>query len=150
MSTKIKITFPNGFVAHATMRDEEEPECCAASLEFLKDGPCKCVNYHTVSTGDLFGVFPRPPKHPVPAGSQVSYVGTESKMIYDLNDYDISWQGFNWVFTYGPCTEPVYLGGPVIATVDEPYREGWKQACRDCWFHQYIYHKVVIITIEKV
>lgn len=148
MST-IKITFPNGFTANAKLREKEEPECVAAALEFLKDGPCKCVNYHTVSTGDLFGVFPRPPRHPVPAGSQVNYVGSESKMIYDLLPGDISWQGFNFVFNYGPCTEPVYLGGPVIAVVDEDDLPGWIEACRDCWFHQYIYHKVVIITIEK-
>ena len=148
MST-FKFRFPNGFVATATVRDKEEPECVAAAMEYLKDGPCKTVTYHTLSTGDLFASYPRAPRHPVPSGSQVTYIGTESKMIYDLLPGDISWQGSNFVYVYGDCTEPVYLGGPVIATINKEDLPGFITACKDIWFHQYIYHKVAIITIEK-
>ena len=148
--TKLKITFPNGFVAMATMREKEEPEFCANILGRLQPGPNRICTYHTISTGCLFDAFPRPPKHPVLAGNQVDIKGNTSKLICDLEPGELSSGGWSIAFCYGFCSEIVPIGGPVIAKVDPEYLDGFITACRDVWYHDYLYHKVAIITVEKV
>ena len=148
--SKLKVTFPNGTVVYATMREKEEPEFCQRASDRLKDGPLKCPCYHTLSTGGLFDSFPRPPKHPVATGNQVDVIGNESKLICDLDVGDISSAGWNFAFTWDFCSEAVPIGGPVIAKVDPEYLKDYVVACRDVWYHDYLYHKVAVLTIEKV
>lgn len=148
--TKIKITFPNGFECYATMREKEEPEFCAQLLNALKPGKNPICTYHTISTGCLFDAFPRPPKHPQLGGNQVDIKGNSSKLICDLEPGEISSSCWSWAFCYGFCSEIVAIGGPVIAKCDPEYLDGFITACRDIWYHDYLYHKLGIINIEKV
>ena len=148
--SKIKVKFPNGFEALATVREKEEPELAAKLMEKLANGPLPCACYHTISTGCFFSATPRPPRHPVPSGTQVDSIGNEQpKLIMDLEAGDISFTGWAFWITYGFTSETVPIGGPVIAKVDADSMEGFLNACKDVWFHDYIYRKLAVITFEK-
>ena len=148
--SKIKVTYPNGAEIYATVREKEEPELSKAMLDQLAGGPVSCACYHTLSSGNFYIAFPRPPKHPIPSGNQVDVIGKENKMICDLEVGDISNAGFNWTFTWGFCSEAVPIGGPVVAKVDPEYMDDFLKASRDVWYHDYLYHKLAVLTVEKV
>lgn len=145
----IRIKFPNGFVARADVQEETEPVCTAQLYEMLKDGPVPMESYHTLAAGGFFSAYARPPAEPVPCGSQIKSIGNKVPLIYDFEPGDISWLGSRLCFAYGPSTEPMSVGGPVIAVVRDQDLDGYKRACLDVWFHCYIYHKLAIITIER-
>ena len=145
---KIKVTFPNGFTATATLKEKEEPEVTARVWEQIEK-PLKLAGYHTVSTGGFFTGMPRPPKHMVESGSQLNPIGNVITLISDIEMGGISWGGWAYWFTYAPCTEIVSVGGPVIAQVDPEYMEGYTKACQDVWHHEYYFHKLPVMTIER-
>ena len=58
--------------------------------------------------------------------------------------------GWCFWFTWAFCSEAVPLGGPVIAKVDPEYMDGYIAASRDVWYHDYLYHKLAVLTVEKV
>lgn len=147
--SRIKFTFPNAYTAFATMQEEQEPECCAMIWDKLKQGPLRIACYHTVSTGGFYAGFLRPPAEPVSSGTQVDAIGHNNKMIYDLERGDISWTGWSFWFAYSDCTEPVGIGGPVAAKIDEDYIAGFIDASNDVWLHQYTYHKLPVIVVER-
>ena len=147
--TKMIITFPNGFVAKATVRDKEEPEMVAQMWKVLKDNPTKLFCYHTFSTGDVYNAYPRSPREPVDTGNQTDFVGHENLLITELKCGDWSFTGWNFSVDYGMGTEPVPVGGPVVAKVDPEYMAGYVSACQDIWLHDYVYHKLAVITIAR-
>ena len=148
MST-IQFTFPNGFKASGVVMEQEEPECAAQLWELLKDEPVKMECYHTLSAGGFFSAHPRPPREPIPSGSQIKSIGKKAPLIYDFEPGDISWVGRRLCITYGSSTEPMPVGGPIIAKICQDDLPGFITACEDIWFHCYIYHKLAIITAEK-
>ncbi len=146
---KMIITFPNGFTAKATTREKEEPEMVAQMWSVLKDNPTKLYCYHTFSTGDVYNAYPRAPYEPVETGNQTDFVGHENKLITDLDCGDLTFTGWNFSINYGHGTEPVPVGGPVVAKIDPEYMKGFCEACKDVWLHDYVYHKLAIIYIAK-
>lgn len=147
--TKMSIKFPNGFVAKATVFDKEEPEMVAQMWSVFGNGPLDFYTYHTWSTGNTFNAYPRAPREPVDTGNQVDFVGRVNKLITELECGTFTFTGWNFSINYGRSTEPVPVGGPVVAKVDPEYMDGFIEACNDVFLHDYIYHKICILTITR-
>jgi len=144
---KLRITFPNGFVAHAAIREKEEPKCAADCIEFFKT-PKKLICHHTISTGNIIICHDLPPAHPVAAGSQVAPLGANPLHYTCIKAGDIIWKGWSITLSYGPSTEPAESGGPLIARIDDADYKAYFEACKDVWFHTYIYHELACVTVE--
>lgn len=147
--SKLKFTFPDGTFALGTVLEQEEPECSAKVYELLANGPVRLACYHTVSTGGFFAGFPRPPKEPVAAGTQVDGIGRHNKKIYDLGPDEICWTGWNFWFSYMPNTEPVGIGGPTVVKIDPDSMESYLKGCNTVWDDQYTAHVLPVIIVEK-
>ena len=145
---KLKMTFPNGFVAHATILTDREPKCSEDMWEFFKV-PKRLICHHTISTGNVIVCHDRPPRHPVPSGSQIAPLGEHPLHYTCIQAGNIVWKGWAINVAYGPSTEPASTGGPLIATVDEDCFKGFLDACKDVWYHTYLYHKLAVLTVER-
>ena len=146
---KLRFTFPDGRYVLADLFDKEEPEICEQIDKLVENGPVKLACYHTVSTGGFFQGMPRPPKEPVSSGSQVRGIGHSGKIIYDLEPGEICWPGWNFWFSYMPNTEPVPIGGPVIAKVIPEHMDTYVEECNKVWENSYRNHVLDIIVVQK-
>ena len=147
--TKIKIKFSTGYEVLATVQEKDDPEFAANLMAMVNKGPIICSCYHTISTGRFYLATPRPPEEPVKAGTQADAIGNVKTLVSDLEAGDISLVGCNFWVTWGACTEPVPIGGPVVAKVDPEYIDDFVKAGREVWMHDYIYHKLSTLTICK-
>jgi hypothetical protein len=85
MNRKIMIEFPDiKSKFSATLLDEEEPELCEKFWQVLET-PLKMICHHTLSTGDLFEGYGRPPIHPVEVGSQANPIGRKQWLLSKLD-----------------------------------------------------------------
>ena len=147
--SKLRFTFADGTYALGSVLEKEEPECSAKVYELLENGPVRLACYNTVSTGGFFAGFPRPPKEPVLAGTQVDGIGNHNKKIYDLEPGEICWTGWNFWFSYMPNTEPVGIGGPVTVVIDPEYMDAYVNGCNKIWENQYREHVLPVVVVEK-
>ena len=143
---KIKITFPNGFVAHAVVNDAEEPYGSELMWKYLEQ-PCKAVCQHTVSTGRGYLAVPRPPKNPLEIEKAPA---KEGFMLTDAHAGEIYFRnGWNFFVIYGDPTEPLSPSGPLTAKVVPEDLEQYCEACYDVWLHNYTYHKLAYLVFER-
>ena len=148
MTKKIKLSFPNGFVAYATLREKEEPECAQGLWDYCEK-PERCIVHHTVSTGNAFQCIKRPVVHPITTGSAAKPIGNKPLWYPDIRAGMVIFRGLTFSLAYGTSTEPSPASGPWTAQVDPEYLDGYIKACTDVWFHTYIYHKCAVVTIER-
>ena len=146
---KLRFTFADGSYVIGSVLEKEEPECSAKIYELVANGPVRLACYNTVSTGGFIAGFPRPPKEPVLAGTQVDGIGNHNKIIYDLIPGEICLTGWNFWFSYLPKTEPVGIGGPVTVIIDPEYMDTYIAACNKIWENQYSEHVLPVIVVEK-
>lgn len=151
MSRKIMIEFPDiGTRISATLMEKEEPELCDEFWNVLKM-PLKMFCYNTLSTGQYFGAIGRPPRHPVPMGSQAKPKGRTPVMCSRLKPGMLMYLGGHEMkFAYGPdITEPVVAPGAVIARVGDEDLDKLMKAGENVWHAQYITHRLVTLTVSR-
>lgn len=144
---EIKITFPNGAVVSAAVLEESEPELTENMWDFF-DRPKKLICHNTLSTGDSFAAFPRPPKSPVRAGHLGKTIGNQRIHYTELTAGDLLWSGTKLYVCYGQCTEPGLIGA-VVARIKPEDMQPYVRACGDVRSHTYIYHRLAVITVER-
>lgn len=146
----VQIYFPESDVSvAANLLVDEEPELCQQLWDAIET-PSKMVIHHTISTGDVFVAFPRPPKHPPVTGTQAQPVGRNTNVLWsDLKCGDIFWRGWNIGVAYGKCTEPLNPGGCIAARVDEADLEQFHKACKNAWYHVYFLHQTPSIIVSR-
>ena len=144
---EIKITFTNGAVISAGVRESEEPELAESMQRFFEE-PKKLICHNTLSTGDSFAAFPRPPKSPVKAGHLGKTIGRNRLHYTELKAGDLIWSGTKLYVCYGKCTEPGLIGA-VVAQVKQEEIPEFVRACNDVRNHTYFYHKMAVITVER-
>jgi hypothetical protein len=150
MPRKIGFEFPDIETKFsATLLDEKEPDQCEALWKVLNK-PVKMICQHTLSTGDYFGAYGRPPRHIIKTGSQVSPVGAKTLMLSQLEPGSVLYKGGSDLsVAYGPdITEPLAAPGPVIAKVDEEDLQDLWRVGRSVWNAQYMTHRLVTLTVK--
>lgn len=146
---KIKISFPESNIeVTANLLLEEEPDLCRQLWDAIEE-PSRMACHHTMSTGDVFVAFPRPPKHPPITGTQANPIGRKSVLWSDLTAGQLFWRGWNIGVAYGECTEPLNPGGSVVAQVDEECMENFIEACKVVWNCSYFKHCLSSIVISR-
>ena len=150
MNRKIIIEFSDSKIKiSATLLDEEEPEQCDMFWETLKT-PLKMICQHTLSTGDYFATYGRPPKRPVKTGSQANPIGRKQWLLCQLEPGMLLYTGGNdMAVAYGPhITEPLVGRGSVAAKVDKEDLDNLMKAGKGVWNAQYMTHRLVIMTVR--
>ena len=89
---KINISFPNGTVISADVLQDKEPELVESMWNFFET-PQKLICHNTLSTGDSFAAFPRPPKSPVKAGHLGKTIGNNRIHYTELKAGNLIWSG---------------------------------------------------------
>ncbi|NLC10931.1 MAG: DUF3830 family protein [Firmicutes bacterium] len=146
---KISIYFPeSNITVRASLLEEEEPELCQLLWEAVKE-PLRMACHHTMSTGDVFVAFPRPPKHPPQTGTQAKPLGRKNVLWSDLQVGQLFWRGWNMGVAYGKCTEPLNPGGSVVAQVDEEDLDAFVEACQEVWNCCYFKHCLATIVVKR-
>lgn len=148
---KVKMTFPNGFVARAIVNDVEEPKA-GDSLWEAVEKPLKIACHNTVSTGRGFLGFPRAPREPrkLEYQGETVYTGKNVKLLTDAVAGELYIRDvWSYFFIWGDCTEPLNPGGPLAARVVPEDLDGYIKACHDVWMHTYFYHKLAVIVMER-
>lgn len=146
----ISIKFPESDVTvTAELLLDEEPELCSQMWDYLEE-PKKMACHHTISTGDVFVAFPRPPKHPPVTGTQAQPVGRHTEVLWsDLQPGDVFWRGWNCGIAYGNCTEPLNPGGCIVAKVIDEDMEVFKKACKTVWYSIYFHHFTPSVVLAR-
>lgn len=146
----IQINFPESDVTvTANLLVEREPELCQQLWDAIET-PSRMVCHHTISTGDVFVAFPRPPKEPPVTGTQAKPVGRHTDFLWsDLQPGDIFWRGWNCGVAYGPCTEPMNPGGCLAAQVILEDMDRFVAACKNVWYTIYFHHQTPSIVISR-
>ncbi|HEY0918966.1 hypothetical protein [Devosia sp.] len=137
----------------ALLLEDIEPEVCREVWEALAT-PWKMWPWHTTSTGDFYSAQARPPRHPVPLGSQATpRMGKTGRPLFlcDLEPGSLCYPGgLQFSFAYGADnTEPLPAKGPVFARVPEAHLAAFYEAGRHVWNAQYRTHKLIIITATR-
>lgn len=135
------------------MLEDAEPEICAEVWKML-EAPLKMWPWHTTSTGDFYSAQGRPPRHPVPLGSQATPrhgKGGKPLLLCDLAPGSVCYAGGRQLsFAYGDdISEPLPAKGPVFARVPEAHLDAFYKAGRHVWNAQYRTHELVIITASR-
>jgi hypothetical protein len=134
----------------ATLSEKEEPELCEMFWNLLEK-PVKMICQNTLSTGDLFLGFPRPPKHPIKVGSQANPIGRKKWLLSQLDPGMLLFGGDSIYFAYGPhITEPLVAPGSVVAKVEGKYLDDLFKAGKQVWNSQYMTHRLVTLSVSRV
>ncbi|MBQ6362100.1 MAG: hypothetical protein IJJ25_13270 [Lachnospiraceae bacterium] len=138
----IAITFPNGCRVVADFAGKET-ELEENLWNFLKDGRKDFVCHHTGSTGGLINSYPFPDK-------KFMMVAPKEPLLLcgDLAGM-IGWNGFDLLLMHEELTEPLISGAGEIAHVREEQLAEYMEACKDVWYHCYLYHKLAVISAER-
>lgn len=135
------------------LMENEEPDMCDMLWKRL-DSPLKMFCRHTLSTGGVFMGEGRPPRHPIPSGTQAMPLGRKRYMYSQLKPGCILYAGFGaygaLAMFYGPCTEPLPSPGPVISYVGEKDMEKLVRAGRAVWQAQFYSHEPVTMMVSRV
>jgi len=146
---KIEVYFPESDIAvTAALLESEEPELCQQLWTAVKE-PLRMACHHTMSTGDVFVAFPRPPKHPPQIGTQANPIGRKEVLWSDLQVGQLFWRGWNMGVAYGKCTEPLNPGGSVVAQIDVKDVDDFIKACKEVWNCSYFKHCISSIVIRR-
>ena len=150
MGRKIILEFPDADIeVSATVLDQEEPDLCDTFWKNLET-PLKMACQNTLSTGDLFLGWPRPPKHPVKVGTQANPIGRKGWLLTRLDPGMIIYSGVQLFVAYGPdITEPLLAGGSVVAMVDKEDLYNLMKAGKSVWNAQYMRHRLVTMTVRR-
>jgi len=150
MAKKIELEWPDQkIIVSATLLEEEEPEYARMLWKDLEK-PMKTVCVHTLSTGEVYQSFARPPKKPVKTGSQRAPVGRKITLLSRLEPGMICYGGAGGLrVCYGVVTEPLPAGAPVVAKIDKNDLEKNYQAGRAVWQAQYVTHLTVIMVARR-
>lgn len=147
MSKKIKLSFPNGAVIHASLLEEAEPELCESLWEFAKEEQ-SLICHNTLSTGYSFPAFRRPSKSPNTESHLANPIGRNKVGYTSLKKGNLLWSGTKLYVVYGFCTEPS-IAGAVTAQVDEEDMEAFVKAGEDVWHHTYFFHKLAVLKVVR-
>jgi hypothetical protein len=146
---KLQLYFPGSDIkVTANLLWDQEPELCQQIWKAIAS-PSKMVCHHTISTGDVFVAFPRPPKDPPVTGTQANPIGKESILWSDLKAGDIFWRGWNVGIAYGKCTEPLNTGGALVGKVEEDDLPIFKAACEVVWDAYYYKHCICCVVLSR-
>jgi hypothetical protein len=153
MSRKIEFSWPSeGLKATATLLEKEEPELCDLMWKSLAE-PVKLFCRHPVSSGECYFAEGRPPRHPVPMGTQVVPLGKTQTLLCRPPPFSIGYSVFGayggYCFYYGKTTEPLLAPGPVVATVDKESEEDYLRAAGAVWRAQCYTHKGMIMVARR-
>lgn len=140
----IKIKFP------ATLRDKEEPELCEEFWQILET-TLKMICHHTLSTGDLFEGYGRPPIHSIQSGSQANPIGRKQWLLSRLDPGMLMYcGGLELDFAYGPhITEPLVSSGAWIAKIEKEHLDDLMKAGMSIWNAQYMTHHLVTMVVKR-
>lgn len=144
---KIKLLFPNGTHATATLLEEREPELCESLWAFVETEK-GFICHNTLSTGDAFAAFPRPTRSPSTSSHLANPVGRNKIGYTSLVCGDLLWSGSKLYVAYGKCTEPS-VAGAVTARIDPQCIDAFTAACNNVWDYTYYYHKVAVLTVSR-
>jgi len=151
MSKKsIKLTFPEGKVSFlAELMFDEEPEMCSLLWKNLEK-PVKYFCHHTLSSGQVFLGYPRPPKKRLKTGLQSKPIGRNILKTTQMSPGMIQYTGLFFRMSYGQnLTEPVQCAGPVIANVKEEEMDNIKKAGELVWRREALEHKMTTFIVER-
>lgn len=144
---EIKITFPTGELIRAAVQEQAEPELSESLWAFF-DTPKQLICHNTLSTGDSFASFPRPPRSPVRAGHLGKTIGRNRIHYTELKPGNLIWSGTKLYVCYGRCTEPGLIGA-IVAQVRPEDLPAFVKACTEVRNYTYLYHKMAVITVER-
>lgn len=138
----ISILFPNGTKVLADFAGKEL-ELEENLWNFLENGKRDFVCHHTGSTGGLINSYPLPdkkfmlvkPKEPILLCGELGGM--------------LGWNGFDLLLMHETLTEPLISGCGEVAHVREEYMPAYMEACKDVWYHCFLYHKLAVITVEQ-
>lgn len=146
---EINVYFPESDITvTASLYEEQEPELCKQVWEYVKE-PVRMACHHTMSTGDVFVAFPRPPKHPPVTGTQANPIGRVETLWSEMEVGEIFWRGWNCGICYGKCTEPLNPGGSVVAKVNEEDIDKFVAACKEVWNCSYFKHCISSVVLSR-
>lgn len=139
----IAIKFPNGTEVTADFVKNGNGILADNLWNLLADGPEDFVCHHTGSTGGLINAYPLPRK-------EYMYIKAPENLVLagELGGM-ITWNGFDMLLMHETCTEPLLTNQGEIARVREEDMEAYMKACKDVWYHCYLYHKLAVITVRR-
>ena len=154
MARSISLEWPSVGVKFQTeLQDAEEPEMCDMLWNRIET-PLKMFCRHTLSTGGVFMGEGRPPRHPIPSGSQAQPLGRKRFMYSELKPGCILYAGFGaygaLAMFYGPCTEPLASPGPIVSFVPKNEMDNFVRAGKAVWHAQYYTHEPVTMIARRV
>jgi hypothetical protein len=151
MVKKIELEWPDQkIVVKATLLEKEEPEFAELLWNDLEK-EMKTYCSHTLSTGEVYLCFARPPKKPMNTGSQRAPVGRIITLMTRMENGQICYGGGGGLrICYGRITEPLPAGAPIVAIVDKKDLEKNIQAGKAVWQAQYLTHKLVTVLVRRV
>jgi len=154
MPRSISLEWPSvGIKIQTELQDSEEPEMCDMFWNRIET-PMKMFCRHTLSTGCVFMGEGRPPRHPIPSGTQAQPLGRKRFMYSELKPGCILYAGFGaygaLAMFYGPCTEPLASPGPVVSFVPKHEMDNLVKAGKAVWNAQYFTHEPVTMIARRV
>jgi len=145
---KIKMIFPSGEYAVATLLFDDEPEL-AQDLWDRLETPQKGLCRVTLSTGDSYGILFRPLSEvPKAAGTLRAPIGNKRLFYTELTEGNLLWSRSRLYVCYGPCTEPGLVGSKV-AQIDPEYMKLFKRECEEVRNHTFYYHEQALVGLER-
>jgi hypothetical protein len=150
MNRKVEIEFPFLEIkVLATLCDQEEPELCEMLWKNIEK-PLKAACHNTLTTGDLFVGYPRPPREPIQAGSQANPIGRKLTLFSDLEPGMLVYSGQKIYVAYGDhLTEPVSTSSSVVGKVDEEFMRDLMRAGKGVWHAHYLEHKSLTMMVRR-
>lgn len=134
---------------------EDEPEVANGFWDWMAT-PQKCYTHPTISTGDMFSAWPRPPREePQNLGDQTTPLSKYAPMLCtgtkrtESQDGDILWSGSFPCVIYGYITEPLQAGSAKIGKVDPECMDDLKIGGKDVWYHTVFYHTIGIVNFRR-
>ena len=152
---KFVIEFPEYNISAVGTVLEDEPQNADSFWDWMAK-PQKCFTHPTISTGEHFSCWPRPPYDPPAAtGDQTTHLSNNSPILCtgdkptESHDGEILWSGWNPAVTWGYITEPLISGDAVVGQIDPEYIDALQKGGKQIWYQTVFHHTLGIVIFHR-